>query len=132
MTWTNKTASARINDEGSGKGTAILIRAWTGPLGSRRSRLPELPDNQHMKVARLSALGSGRLYPPEHTSEWAPRAIVRPDVRINKQEITAVRSSVFNSEGTIFFERKICDFIHFTGPDIYLSLMRFSRRNNYV
>jgi hypothetical protein len=29
------------------------IQAWRDPLGSRRVRLPELPDNLHMKVARL-------------------------------------------------------------------------------
>ena len=37
------------------KGRAIPLQAWTGPEGS----------NRHMKVVRLSALRTGRLYPQE-------------------------------------------------------------------
>jgi hypothetical protein len=37
----------------------------TGPEGSRRLRLPDFKDNRHMKVARLSAIRTGRLYPQE-------------------------------------------------------------------
>jgi hypothetical protein len=33
------------------------------PLCSRRLRLPEFLNNRHMKVVRLSALGTGHLYP---------------------------------------------------------------------
>jgi hypothetical protein len=33
--------------------------------GSRRLRLAEFLDNRHMKVVRLSALRTGRLYPQE-------------------------------------------------------------------
>jgi hypothetical protein len=36
----------------------------TGPYGSRRLRLPRFLDNRHMKVVRLSAIRTGRLYPP--------------------------------------------------------------------
>jgi len=43
-----------------GKGKAIPLQAWTGPEGSRRLRLPDF-----MKVVRLSALRTGRLYPQE-------------------------------------------------------------------
>jgi hypothetical protein len=45
------------------KGKAIPLQAWTGPEGSRRLRLTE--HNRHMKVVRLSALLTGRLYPQE-------------------------------------------------------------------
>jgi hypothetical protein len=38
------------------KGKAVPLQAWTGPQGSRRLRL--------MKVVRLSALRTGRVYPP--------------------------------------------------------------------
>jgi hypothetical protein len=40
---------------------------WVGKAegSSRRMRLPEFLDNRHMKVAKLSALRSGRLYPQE-------------------------------------------------------------------
>jgi len=37
--------------EGKGKGKAIPLQAWTGPEGSRRVRLSEYLDNQHMKAA---------------------------------------------------------------------------------
>ena len=36
----------------------------TGPQGSRKLRLPEFQDDRHTKVARLSGLCTGRLYPP--------------------------------------------------------------------
>jgi hypothetical protein len=45
------------------KGRAIQLQAWTGPLDCRRLTLPEFPDSRHMKVVRLSALRTGRLYP---------------------------------------------------------------------
>jgi hypothetical protein len=43
---------------------AIPLKAWIGPEGSRRFRLPEFQDNRHMKMTRLSALHTSRLYPP--------------------------------------------------------------------
>ena len=43
----------------------IPVQGWTGPEFSRRLRLPEFLDNRHMKVVRLSALRTGRLYPQE-------------------------------------------------------------------
>jgi hypothetical protein len=49
------------------QGKAIRIQAWTGAEGCRRSRLQESLDVRHMKVARLSALGTGRLYLPGDT-----------------------------------------------------------------
>jgi hypothetical protein len=42
------------------KGKAVPMQAWTGPEGYRRLKLPDL-----MKVVRLSALNTGRLYPQE-------------------------------------------------------------------
>jgi hypothetical protein len=36
-----------------------------GPLGFQELEAPEFLDNRHMKVARLSALHTGRLYPQE-------------------------------------------------------------------
>ena len=44
------------------KGQAIRVQAWTDPEGSRR--LGRFGDNRHMKVGRLSALRTSRLYPP--------------------------------------------------------------------
>jgi hypothetical protein len=38
------------------KSKAVPLQAWAGPEGSRRLR--------HMKVVRLSAIRTGRLYPP--------------------------------------------------------------------
>ena len=42
----------------------IPLQAWLCPWGSRRLGLPEFLDSRNMKVVRLSALGTGRLYPP--------------------------------------------------------------------
>jgi len=44
------------------KAKAIPLQAWTGPESSRRLRFPDI---RHMKVVRLSALRTGRLYPQE-------------------------------------------------------------------
>jgi hypothetical protein len=51
-----------------GKGKAIALQVWTGPEVSRRYMLPELLNNRHMKVVKLSALRTGRLYTPGDTS----------------------------------------------------------------
>ena len=45
------------------KGKAILLQAWTGPEGYRRLKLPDFKT-----IVGLSALRTGRLYPPENIS----------------------------------------------------------------
>ena len=50
------------------KGKAFPLQAWTGSWGSRTLRLPEFLENRHLKVAGLSALRTGRLYPPRKIS----------------------------------------------------------------
>jgi hypothetical protein len=45
-------------------GKATPLQAWPGPEGSSRLKLPEFEDSGHMKVVRLSALRTGRVYPP--------------------------------------------------------------------
>jgi len=42
---------------------ATPLQAWTGLEGSKRLKLPEFLYNQHTKVARLSAVHTGHLYP---------------------------------------------------------------------
>jgi hypothetical protein len=49
---------------GHSKGKAIPLQPWTGPEGSRRLRLPDFKTIENMNVVRLSALRTGRLYPP--------------------------------------------------------------------
>jgi hypothetical protein len=46
------------------KGNAIPVQPWTGREGSRRLRLPDFKTYRYMQVVRLSALRTGRLYPP--------------------------------------------------------------------
>ena len=41
------------------KGKEILLHVWMGP------EVPRFQDNRHMKVVRLSALLTGRIYPEE-------------------------------------------------------------------
>jgi len=48
----------------SGKSKATPLQAWTGPEGSRRLSVPRFQDSRQMKVVRLSALHTGRLYAP--------------------------------------------------------------------
>ena len=50
------------------KNKAIPLQACIGPYSSRRLRFPTFLDNRHMKVVRLSALLTGRLYPQEDIS----------------------------------------------------------------
>jgi len=47
---------------------ATPVNNWTDVWSSRRLRLPEFLHSQHMKVAKLSALCTGCLYPPRGTS----------------------------------------------------------------
>jgi hypothetical protein len=45
-------------------GKAVLLQAWTGPEGSRKLRFPDFVTTAQ-NGGRLSALGTGRLYPQE-------------------------------------------------------------------
>ena len=46
-----------------GKGKAVTLQAWTGPQGSRKLMFPDFVTTPK-DVGRLSALRTGRLYPP--------------------------------------------------------------------
>jgi hypothetical protein len=51
-----------FESEGSVRGKAMSLQAWTGPEGSRRVRPPRFQDNRHMKAVRLSALRTPKKY----------------------------------------------------------------------
>jgi hypothetical protein len=44
-----------------GKGKAIPLNPWTGPLGSQDVEAPRFQDNRHMKVVSFSAFRTGRV-----------------------------------------------------------------------
>jgi len=46
------------------RGKAVSLQAWTGPEGSRKLRFPDFVTTAQ-DGGRLSALGTGRLYPQE-------------------------------------------------------------------
>jgi len=43
---------------------ALPLQAWTGPEGSKSLRLPDFETISDLKVVRLSALRTCRIYPP--------------------------------------------------------------------
>ena len=50
------------------KGKGISLQAWRSPQGFPEFEAPRLQDSQYLQVVRLSALRTGRLYPPRKYS----------------------------------------------------------------
>jgi hypothetical protein len=72
---------------GGKKCKVIPLQGRCGPEGSRKFRLPDFHDIRHMKVVRLSASRTGRLYPQEFSwysfslgAESIPGAWCGPEV----------------------------------------------------
>ena len=67
--WVERIRSFILDIMGSGLCSQTKVklshcRPWAGPWGSRRLRLPGFLNSRHLKVVGLSALRTGRLYPP--------------------------------------------------------------------
>jgi hypothetical protein len=69
-----------------GSGEKSLTTGLKGPLGFQEVEAPEFLDNRHMKVVRLSALRTVRLYPQEGflvlisaRDRVDPRSTMRPE-----------------------------------------------------
>ena len=59
----------------------------------RRLRLPEFPKSRHMKLARLSALHTGRLYP--HKTFLLPISVrdwINPSDRMRPKEFKSMKN----------------------------------------
>ena len=73
-----------------GKGKAVPVQAQ---IGSRSLRLPEFLDNQHMNVARLSAVYTGRLYPQGRFQVLIPvKRVRRPQGHSVTERIKSVKT----------------------------------------
>jgi len=76
------------------KGKAIPVQAYYRPTGFHEAEAPRYLDNWHMKVVRLSALRTGRLYSPEsipgtHFSYW----LIRPQSHSEAGRIMSMKNS---------------------------------------
>ena len=87
------------------KGKTFPLQAWTGPEGSRRLKLPNFK-TWHMKVVRLSALRTSRLYPPGNTpgSRFCKR-LSQPQCHRTAGRIMSMK----NSNDTIGNRTVICE-----------------------
>jgi hypothetical protein len=79
---------------------AILVQVWIDHWVSRKLRLLEFLDNRHMKMAKLSALCTDRLYPQAdtHGTHYARgsvgiRAIVRLE-GLSQRKIPVIHSRI--------------------------------------
>ena len=52
--------------QAGGKGKATPVQACYKPIALQEVEVPRFQDKRQMKVVRLSALRTGRLYPPEN------------------------------------------------------------------
>jgi hypothetical protein len=52
------------------------------PVGFQKVEAPEFLDNRHMKVVRLSAIRTGRLYPQEKV--WIEKELKKNNITLKK------------------------------------------------
>jgi hypothetical protein len=100
-------------------GKSISIQVWTGPEVSRTLRLLEFQNIRHLKVVRLSAVRTGRLYPRKyiHISPNIPliyiyiytRTYIEADQKVFVHLTVTVHHQVLQTFWSPCIYRLICD-----------------------
>ena len=70
ISW-QRQAVANLNGYTKSQGKAFPLQAWTGPWSCQKLMAPRFQNNRQMKAVRLSALRTGRLWPPRKYSWYS-------------------------------------------------------------
>jgi len=79
------------------KHTAIPLQAWTDPRRFKEFEAPRFHDTRHMKVLRLLALRTGRLYPQEYIVHLSQAAMSYKACHFESRQEAGRNRTVFES-----------------------------------